>query len=160
MTDARTQCVWLLLQLNPELEFDLSILRGDIGHDTCPFPYSLSLSLATSAALGQRQLAMRKCSIFSNNLQAFNQPRLGWLGSLPGIGAKRCSSNRSKPVWQPHVVAAAFDSIIHAISIICRQASAAEAAARCVCLRSLQTDQQCGYLSLSLFLPALSLHSG
>lgn len=38
---------------------------------------SLSLSVATSAAWAWRQLAMRKCSIFSNNLQAFNQA-LDW----------------------------------------------------------------------------------
>lgn len=84
-----------------EFEFDLSIYEATLSqgcHDThslnlqVPYPdacfSSLSLTEATSAACAWRQLAMRKCSIFSNNLQAFNQARF-WTGTgtAAGIGS-------------------------------------------------------------------------
>lgn len=90
-------------QLKIDFEFDLSIYEATLSqgcHDThslnpqlpflSPFYSSLSLTEATSAACAWRQLAMRKCSIFSNNLQAFNQAGF-WTGTgtetAAGIGS-------------------------------------------------------------------------
>lgn len=123
MTDARTQCVWLLLlQLNPELEFDLSILRGDIGHDTyCPFPYSLSLSLWPRQQLSASGCWRCVSAAFSQTIckLSINPDWADWdrcLGLEPRdaalIDQNPCGS---RMLWQPRSIPSFMRSALSAV---------------------------------------------